>query len=326
MTPNVTTAVAPEAFGLGTFAASGQTFVGMLRDGVVYDTRPFLGRDATIRSLLQDWDAAIDTLIEVAPSLTGGISPDALEVLPPMQPVGQILCAGANYRVHVEQIVQSTLRNAGDPRSDEELHAFALETVERQAQSDPFMFVGLPSAVSGAHDDVILWTPGGQHDWELELGVILKTAAHRISPEESFDHIAGYVMSNDITVRDVMSRSNVPLTDFVTSKNRPTYFPTGPVILPSRFVSDYRRLRITLKVNGETMQDELVADIIHGVEKCVSYASHSARLSAGDMILTGSPAGNAGKHGNRWLRPGDVMEASITGLGTQVTRCVAPPQ
>ncbi|GAA5092216.1 fumarylacetoacetate hydrolase family protein [Microbacterium yannicii] len=326
MTPNVTTAVAPEAFGLGTFAASGQTFVGMLRDGVVHDTRPVLGRDATIRSLLQDWDAAIDTLIEVAPSLTSGISLEALEVLPPVQPAGQILCAGANYRVHVEQIVQSTLRNAGDPRSDEELHAFALETVERQAQTDPFMFVGLPSAVSGAHDDVILWTPGEQHDWELELGVILKTAAHRISPEESFDNIAGYVMSNDITVRDVMSRSNVPLTDFVTSKNRPTYFPTGPVILPSRFVSDYRRLRITLKVNGETMQDELVADIIHGVEKCVSYASHSARLSAGDMILTGSPAGNAGKHGNRWLRPGDVMEASITGLGTQVTRCVAPPQ
>ncbi len=243
-----------------------------------------------------------------------------------MQPVGQILCAGANYRVHVEQIVQSTLRNAGDPRSDEELHAFALEAVERQAQSDPFMFVGLPSAVSGARDDVILWTPGEQHDWELELGVILKSAAHRISPEEAFDHIAGYVMSNDITVRDVMARSNVPLTDFVTSKNRPTYFPTGPVILPARFVSDYRRLKITLKVNGETMQDELVADIIHGVEKCVSYASHSTRLSAGDMILTGSPAGNAGKHGNRWLRPGDVMEASITGLGTQVTRCVAPPQ
>ena len=105
-----------------------------------------------------------------------------LEVLPPVQPVGQILCAGANYRVHVEQIVQSTLRNAGDPRSDEELRAFALDAVERQAQSDPFMFVGLPSAVSGARDDVILWTPGEQHDWELELGVILKSAAHGSRP------------------------------------------------------------------------------------------------------------------------------------------------
>ena len=326
MTLSVAPAVAPDAFGVGTFATAGQTFVGILRNGLVYDTRRVLGPHDTVRTLLGDWDAAIDTLVEGAPSLTGGISPDALEVLPPVQPVGQILCAGANYRVHVEQIVQTMLRNSGDPRNDQELHAFALETVERQAQSDPFMFVGLPSAVSGAHDDVILWTPGDQHDWELELGVILKSAAHRISPEEAVDHIAGYVMSNDITVRDVMARPNIPLTDFVTSKNRPTYFPTGPVILPARFVPDYRQLRITLKVNGETMQDELVADIIHGVEKCVSYASHSARLSAGDMVLTGSPAGNAGKHGNRWLRPGDVMEASITGLGTQVTRCVTPPQ
>jgi 2-keto-4-pentenoate hydratase/2-oxohepta-3-ene-1,7-dioic acid hydratase in catechol pathway len=321
----VTTTVDSSAFGLGTFAASGRMFVGMLRNGLVYDTSPFLGPDATIRSLLDDWDAAIDALVELAPSPADGLAPDAVEVLPPVQPVGQILCAGANYRVHVEQIVQSTLRNSGDPRSDEDLRAFALEAVERQAQSDPFMFVGLPSAVSGARDDVILWTPGEQHDWELELGVILKSAAHRISPDDAFEHIAGYVMSNDITVRDVMARSNVPLTDFVTSKNRPTYFPTGPVILPARFVPDYRRLKITLKVNGETMQDELVADIIHGVETCVSYASHAARLSAGDMILTGSPAGNAGKHGNRWLQPGDVIEASITGLGTQVTHCVAPP-
>lgn len=326
MSPTVTPVIAPDAFGLGTFVASGRPFVGMLRNGLVYDTSPFLGVDATIRILLDDWDAAIDALVELAPSLTGGLSLDAVEVLPPVQPVGQILCAGANYRVHVEQIVYSTLRNAGDPRTDKELRAFALDTVERQAQSDPFMFVGLPSAVSGAQDDVILWTPGEQHDWELELGVILKSAAHRISPSEAFDHIAGFVMSNDITVRDVMARPNVPLTDFVTSKNRPTYFPTGPVILPARFVPDYRRLTITLKVNGETMQDELVDDIIHGVEKCVSYASHSTRLSAGDMILTGSPAGNAGKHGNRWLRPGDLIEASISGLGTQVTRCVAPPR
>ncbi|GGH51583.1 fumarylacetoacetate hydrolase family protein [Microbacterium album] len=319
-------AVAPDAFGIGTFAASGQTFVGVLRDGRVFDTRPVLGADATIRRLLPNWDAVTDTLVEVVPTLDSGLALDDLDVLPPVQPAGQILCAGANYRVHVEQIVQSTLRNSGDPRNDEELRAFALQAVERQAQSDPFMFVGLPSAVSGGRDDVVLWTPGEQHDWELELGVVLKTGAHRISPDEAFDHIAGYVMSNDITVRDVMARSNVPLTDFVTSKNRPTYFPTGPVILPARFVPDYRRLKITLKVNGETMQDELVADIIHGVEKCVSYASHSTRLEAGDMILTGSPAGNAGKHGNRWLRPGDVMEASITGLGTQVTRCVAPPE
>lgn len=326
MNDSAIAAVSPDAFGIGTFADADGVFVGVLREGIVHDAQPIVGQDATVLSLLEDWDAAVDALAAALPTFSGGTPLENLDVLPPVQPVGQILCAGANYRTHVEQIVQSSLRNSGDPRSDEELHCFAVQTVERQAHSDPFMFVGMPSAVSGAFDDVILWTPGEQHDWELELGVVLRAAAHRIAEYEVMDHIAGYVMSNDITVRDVMTRPNMPLTDFVTSKNRPTFFPTGPVILPARFVTDYRRLQITLAVNGEIMQDEPVADIIHGVERCVSYASFSTRLAVGDMVLTGSPAGNAGHHGNRWLRAGDVMTATITGLGTQVTRCVSPPQ
>jgi len=319
-------AVTRGAFGVGTFADSDSTFVGLLLDDVVHDVRPVVGPDATVRDLLADWDAAIDALEEIVPKLGSGTPIANLAVLPPVQPVGQVLCAGANYRRHLEQIVHTSLRNAGDPRTDEELHAFALATIDRQAAADPFMFIALPSAVSGSRDDLVLWTPGAQHDWELELGVVIKSAARQVSSDHAMDHVAGYVMSNDISVRDVMNRPEMPLTDFLRSKNRPGYFPTGPVIVPARFVPDYRRLRIVLKVNGEVMQDESVSDIIHGVEACVSYASHQTALEPGDMILTGSPAGNAGHHGNRWLRAGDVMEATITGLGTQITRCVPQPQ
>ena len=325
MTQVFAPAVHADAFGLGTFANANGAFVGMVRGEEVHDVSGVVGRDATLRDVLFDWDRALDELAAAAPTLTGGVKIAHLQVLPPVQPVGQILCAGANYRRHVEQIVQTTLRNSGDRRSDEELRDFAIATIQRQAQSDPLMFVGLPSAVSGARDDVVLWTPGTQHDWELELAVIVKKPAFQVGTDDAMDYVAGYLMSNDVSVRDVMARPQNPLTDFVTSKNRPTYFPTGPIILPARFVPDYRRLRILLKVNGEVMQDESVDDIIHGVEKCVSYASHSTRLSPGDMILTGSPAGNAGHHGNRWLHPGDVMEGTITGLGTQITTCVAPP-
>lgn len=324
MTDFAAQAVDADAFGLGTFADANGAFVGLARRDEVHHVDALIGPDATLLDILGDWDAIIDALVDFASSLGVGTPIGELDVLPPVQPVGQILCAGANYRRHVEQIVQTTLRNAGDERTDDELHQFAVDTVDRQSRLDPFMFAGLSSAVSGAYDDVVLWSPGTQHDWELELGVVVKKPAFRVSPEDALEYVAGYVMSNDITVRDVMTRPNFPLTDFVTSKNRPTYFPTGPVILPARFVTDYRRLRITLKVNGDLKQDELVDDIIHGVEKCVSYASHSTRLAAGDMILTGSPAGNAGHHGNRWLRPGDVMEGSITGLGTQITKCAAP--
>ena len=115
------------------------------------------------------------------------------------------------------------------------------------------------------------------------------------------------------------------MTDFLMSKCRPTYFPTGPYVVPRQFVPDPRQLRIKLSVNDEIMQDESVDDIIYGVEELVAYASRAAGIEAGDLILTGSPAGNAGHHGNRWLVPGDVMESSITGLGTQRNRCVADP-
>lgn len=316
-------ALLSDAFGIGTFEVDGDVFVGVLRDDRVHDIRPLIGRAATMVDLLRDWDAAIDAIEEALPQSRVGLPVTEVRPLPPIQPVGQLLCAGANYFRHVEQIVFSWYRNSGDGRSDEELRALAAEQA-RSRRTEPFLFPGIPSAVSGANDDIVLWAPGEQHDWELELGVVIGTAAHRVSSDEAMDHVAGYTISNDITVRDVMTRPGFPLTDFVASKNRPTYFPTGPVIVPRRFVPDYRKLRISLSVNGEVMQDQLIDDIIHGVEACVSYASHMTRLSPGDMVLTGSPSGNAGHHGNRWLRPGDVIESSITGLGSQRTLCVAP--
>jgi 2-keto-4-pentenoate hydratase/2-oxohepta-3-ene-1,7-dioic acid hydratase in catechol pathway len=106
------------------------------------------------------------------------------------------------------------------------------------------------------------------------------------------------------------------------TKGRPGFFPTGPYIVPRQFVDDYRQLRLTLRLNGEVMQDEFVEDIIYGVEDLVAYASTVTDLKPGDLLLTGSPGGNAGHHGNRWLRPDDVLEAEITSLGTMRNRCL----
>jgi 2-keto-4-pentenoate hydratase/2-oxohepta-3-ene-1,7-dioic acid hydratase in catechol pathway len=138
------------------------------------------------------------------------------------------------------------------------------------------------------------------------------------------DHVAGYTIANDVSDRDVMFRPGFPMTDFLMTKNRPTYFPVGPYVVPAEFVPDYRALRITLRVNGDVMQDESVDDIIYGVEELVAYTSRVVELRAGDLLLTGSPAGNAAHHGNHWLRPGDVMEGTITGLGMQRNACVSP--
>jgi 2-keto-4-pentenoate hydratase/2-oxohepta-3-ene-1,7-dioic acid hydratase in catechol pathway len=222
-------------------------------------------------------------------------------------------------------MVVAHLKREGDTRPDEELRAEAVEVAARRSrEEDPFVFAGLPSALCGARDDVVLWGPGKEHDWELELAVVLGRGGRDIPEREAMAHVAGYTMSNDVSTRDVMFRPGFPMTDFLMTKMRPTFFPTGPYIVPTEFVPDYRALRITLKVNGEPMQDEGIDDIIYGVEQLVAYASRVVELRAGDLLLTGSPAGNAAHHGGRWLEPGDVMEGEITGLGSQRNRCVAP--
>ena len=241
-----------------------------------------------------------------------------------MAPAGQVLCGGANYSKHLRQMAYAHLKREGDPRPEEELRAAADEISARRAREDPFVFAGLPSALCGAEDDVILWAPGHEHDWELELAVVLGRGGRSIPASEALQCVAGYTICNDVSTRDVMFRPGFPMTDFLMTKMRPTFFPTGPYVVPREFVPDYRQLRITLKVNGEVMQDEGVDDIIHGVEELVAYASRVVELQPGDLLLTGSPAGNAAHHGKRWLVPGDVMEGSITGLGVQRNRCVPP--
>jgi 2-keto-4-pentenoate hydratase/2-oxohepta-3-ene-1,7-dioic acid hydratase in catechol pathway len=244
-------------------------------------------------------------------------------VRPPITPSGQILCAGANYRRHLRQMHYAFERRKGNDAPEDELRAASAEYVEQlAAKGTPYVFAGLPGALCGAYDDIALFGPGEDHDWELELAVIIGRTAWRVSADRALEHVAGYTISNDISTRDVMDRPNFPMTDFVATKLRPTFFPTGPYITPAQFVPDPHDLRLTLRVNGEVMQDESTADIIFGVERLIEYASSMIVLRPGDLLLTGSPAGNAAHHGNRWLRPGDVIESEITGLGTQRNRCV----
>lgn len=318
---------APKIFGLGTFASGrGDAFPALVIDDRVVDLRPHLGPATSTAELLARWDESLPRLRQVANTAPDhGVALDALRPLPPVQPVGQFFCAGANYRKHLTEIIVTMARNdPEDRRPEATLREEAARFVEERAASGtPFVFAMPSSAVSGARDDIVLWGPGVQHDWELELAVVIGRPAHGVSADKAMDHVAGFTISNDISTRDVMYRPNFPMTDFLMTKGRPGFFPTGPYIVPREFVDDYRRLRLTLKLNGDVMQDEYVEDIIYGVEELVSYASSVTHLNPGDVLLTGSPGGNAGHHGNRWLRPGDVLEGDITGLGLLRNRCIA---
>ena len=194
---------------------------------------------------------------------------------------------------------------------------------ERAARGEPYLFFGSPSAICGAYDDVVLPRGGEQHDWELEFAAVIGRSGRRVPVERAMDLVAGYTIANDLTTRDLVYRPDLKAlgTDWLRSKNSPTFLPMGPYIVPAAFVPETSDLRITLRLNGKAMQDESTSDMIFDVARLVSDASSKVSLRPGDLLLTGSPAGN-GSHWGRLLTEGDVMESTVTGLGRQRNRCV----
>jgi 2-keto-4-pentenoate hydratase/2-oxohepta-3-ene-1,7-dioic acid hydratase in catechol pathway len=310
-------------FAVGMFADGQRQFAGLVAGGRV---RP-LGQSTA--PLLADWDAAVRRLAEFAAEAGGaggageaseaGDAPgwrplDGLRVLPPVRP-GQILQSGANYRRHV---IDLHVAEGGD-RAEAEAIMDA-----RAANGEPYLFAGLASALCGPADDVVLPLEGSKHDWELEIAVVIGRPARRVAVEDATEYIAGYTICNDITTRDLVYRPDLERigTDWVRAKNRPTFLPTGPYLVPAAFIPDPADLVITLRHNGVVRQDELAKDMIFDIPRLVSYASALVPLAPGDLLLTGSPAGN-GAHWGIFLAPGDVMDAEITGLGSQQNTCVS---
>jgi 2-keto-4-pentenoate hydratase/2-oxohepta-3-ene-1,7-dioic acid hydratase in catechol pathway len=316
--------VAP-TFALGTFTGPAGPFAGLVREDRV------LPLAQTTAELLSDWDAALDHLAGLTGQARQQLPLDELHPEPPVRP-GQILQSGANYRKHVVDIVMSeTDQYRG--RTPEQVRADAEAMMDaRAASGEPYLFAGLPSALCGATDDIVLPADrakagqprhGTKHDWELELALVIGRPARRVDPGHALDCVAGYLICNDITTRDLVYRSDLARigTDWLRSKNSPTFLPAGPYLVPARFVENPMDLRVTLRHNGVSRQDESTSDMIFDIATLVSYASSLVPLAPGDMLLTGSPAGN-GAHWGTFLRAGDVIEAEITGLGSQRNVCV----
>jgi 2-keto-4-pentenoate hydratase/2-oxohepta-3-ene-1,7-dioic acid hydratase in catechol pathway len=221
-----------------------------------------------------------------------------------------------NYRKHVIDLMVDSGINTRD-------EAVAIMD-ERARSGTPLVFAGLPSAICGPDDDVRLRADSDTSDWELELAAVIARTPRDVSRDEALDYVAGWTIVNDLTARNFVPRTDAgPVSvDWLRSKCAPTYKPTGPYVVPAACVADPQDLRITLKLNGETMQDESTADMIFGVGALISYLSHEVALLPGDLVMTGSPAGN-GTHHDRFLRDGDQIEATISGLGVQRNRCVA---
>lgn len=283
---------------------------------------------ASVLDLLDDWATAEADIAQAVAALDPTGAPfralDDARLLPPVNLPRQVFCTGANYRKHVVDLTLDM--NVGPEGLDKAgLRRWAEDMMDTRArEGEPYVFVKPISAIAGPNDPLAVPEYAEKPDWELELAVIIGKPTWQVSRDAAMEHVAGYAIVNDVTSRSLIARKDYANlgTDWMRSKGQPGYLPFGPLFVPRRFVPDPMALTLKLTLNGEVMQNEAAADMIFDIPRQIEYISRYSRLMPGDVICTGSPAGN-GTHYNRFLKPGDLMEGTIEGLGRQTIRIVA---
>ena len=329
-------------FKLGTFSVSGgePPFPGLVLDERVLPLAhaDFLLTPLNLRlrnaesllGLLGDWERNFQALAILVQSssreelLHASLPLNRLRVRPPVDPPRQVFCTIANFRGHV---IESIVDNGSPPNTDgmdaAGRRAYAEKVLAERLQGAPYACFKLPSAVIGPTDTLEIPRHTQRLDWELELGVVIGRGGRHVSRANAMSHVAGYVLVNDITARDLVRRTDVPAmgTDWLQSKNGPGFLPMGPYLVPAAFLPDPYTLRLTLNLNDRRMQDGLVSDMLFDIATQIEYISQYVQLLPGDVLCTGTPAG-CGTHYKRYLQPGDVMHANAPELGSQHTPCV----
>lgn len=185
----------------------------------------------------------------------------------------------------------------------------------------PIIFHKAPNTVVGPDDPVTIPPRSKKTDWEVELGVLIgRRTAYLFSPDQSLDHIAGFVLCNDLSERDF--QLSVSGGQWSKGKSSPGFCPTGPWLVTPDEVN-HHDLRMRSWVNGQPRQDSVTSDMIFSVEHLVWDLSQYVTLEAGDLLLTGTPHGVALSGRFPYLQPGDVVELAIEGLGRQRQEMVA---
>ena len=204
--------------------------------------------------------------------------------------VPNFFCVGLNYAKHAEET------GATPPK-------------------EPILFSKATSALSGPFDPVVIPKGSVKADWEVELGVIIGKTCSYVSVEDALSYVAGYCTINDVSEREFQIERG---GQWIKGKSAPTFGPIGPYLVTADEVADPQNLRVTLKLNGETVQDSNTNDMIFTVAEIISHMSQFMQLEPGDIIATGTPSGvGMGMKPQRFLKPGDTMEIEVEGLGTQ---------
>ncbi len=180
---------------------------------------------------------------------------------------------------------------------------------------EPIIFNKHLSSISGPNDDIVLPRNSRKADWEVELGIFIGARAKAVSERDALNHVAGYAVVNDVSEREFQIERK---GQWVKGKSLDTFGPVGPWLVTRDEVPDPQALPLWLELNGERVQNGTTAKMIFPVRFLVSYVSQFMTLMAGDLIITGTPAGvGMGRKPPRFLTEGDRIRLSVEGLGEQ---------
>lgn len=214
----------------------------------------------------------------------------------PVAGIGKIIGVGLNYADHA--------REAG-----------------MSLPSEPVLFTKAVSSLCGPNDEIILPRDSGKCDWEVELGVVIGSRARYVEEADALDHVAGYVVVNDLSERAFQLER--PGNQWDKGKGCDTFCPVGPWLVTRDEIAEPQTLPIWLELNGRRMQDSNTKQLVFGIAAIVAYISRHMTLEAGDLISTGTPpgVGLGQKPQPFFLKPGDRLRLGVEGLGVQEQLC-----
>ena len=291
------------------------------RGGVLIGERIFLVEkllpapvgDGSVLALLRAWDDVHPLLHKAAQSAApnDGVALAEMKLLAPVLYPGALFCAGANYWDHLEEMAEIAKRVTG-------------KAPAMTKAKDPYFFMkNCAGAIIGHGTTARLPSFSNQVDWEAELGVVIGKQCRNVTEAEAFDVIAGYLIVNDLSARDLMKREGSPFgMDWVGQKCFEDAAPMGPWLTPAAYVADPNNLAIRLWVNGVLKQNSNTNRLVHGIAEQIVYLSKHFTLFPGDVIATGTPSG-VGMPRGEFLKPGDEVRIEVDGCGVLTNRMSA---
>lgn len=276
------------------YGQRGSTKTGVIIDDVKYDTSGF-GEDYNEQFFANDGLSRLEKYVRDNKNSLGKISEEERLDSPVARP-SKILCIGLNYADHAKETGATV-------------------------PTEPVIFMKSSTSLSGPNDNIVIPRGSEKTDWEVELAVVIGKKASYVEEAEALDYVAGYVLHNDVSERAFqLERGGT----WDKGKGCDTFAPLGPFLATKDEIADPDNLRLWLKVNGQIMQDGTTANFIFKLPHVISYVSQFMTLLPGDVISTGTPAGvGMGFSPSIYLKPGDVIELGIDGLGTSSQTCVA---